>query len=339
VWSDAIADRLPAICDALLPFLADMTRQQAIEAVDFAEGAGEVAGVTYHVRGSGPPVVLLPLNLAASQWDPLLPALAERYTTITLGGPYLGMVATLETRIRGGYGDVVRGLAETAGIRSGDAILEVGCGSGAVVRWLARHTNGANPVTAVDINRYLLGEAAALAARDGIADRIDFREGSATALPFEANTFDVTLSSTVMEEVDADVMLAELIRVTKPGGRVGVVVRSEDLRLWMDLPVRPELRTKIEAAPGAGVSARGCADGSLYRRFRAAGLVDLKMGPVLAINDGSLGAEWLSRIGGRIVHGLSPADAAEVRAAFTRAAAEGTLLWAEPYHRAVGTKR
>lgn len=338
-WSDVIAERTEEVRQAVLGFLDEVTRREGVESARLDEGTGEAVGVRYRVRGSGPPVVLMPLNLAPSQWDALIPALAERYCTIALGGQYMGMVATLETRIRGGYGDVVRQLVETAGIQPGQSVLEVGCGSGAVVRWLAKHTGGANPITAVDINRYLLGEARVLAERDGVAERIDFREGSAVALPLPDGAFDVTLSSTVMEEVDADVMLAELLRVTKPGGRVGVVVRSEDVRLWVDLPLRPELRTRIEAAPGPGKSEQGCADSGLYHRFRAAGVTDLKMGPLLATNYGDLGAEWLTRIESRLLYGLSPEETQEVRSAFARAAAEGTLMWAEPYHMAVGTKR
>ena len=39
----------------------------------------------------------------------------------------------------------------------------------------------------------------------------------AESLPFSDNSFDVTMSVTVIEEVDADRMLAEMVRVTKPG--------------------------------------------------------------------------------------------------------------------------
>jgi choline dehydrogenase-like flavoprotein len=96
----------------------------------------------------------------------------------------------------------------------------VGGGSGVVLREIARRTAGANAILDIDINPYLLREAAALAAREGLAERIDFREGSAEALPLADASIDVALALTVMEEGDADRMKAELMRVTRPGGRI-----------------------------------------------------------------------------------------------------------------------
>ena len=88
-------------------------------------------------------------------------------------------------------------------------------------------------------------EAASLARAEGLADRITFREDNAEALSLPDNSVDVSLSFTVMEEVDADRMLHEMVRVTKPGGRVGVVVRAADMELWTNLALRPDLLAKI----------------------------------------------------------------------------------------------
>jgi SAM-dependent methyltransferase len=283
-------------------------------------------------------VVLLPLNLARSQWDQLVPVLAQQYCTITLSGAFLGFVPILEERMRGGYNAVVRALVDAAGPRPGDTLLEVGCGSGAIARWLARYTAGANEITAVDVNGYLLREATFLARAEGLADRITFLECNAEALALPDNSVDVSLSFTVMEEVDADRMLQEMIRVTKPGGRVGVLVRAADMQLWTNLPVRPELLAKIKSSPSAGAADQGCADVSLYQRFRAAGLHELSMGPQLATHKLADGAEFLRLFAMRILHGLVGEEAEECRAVLTRAIDDGTFLWADPYHSAVGRK-
>lgn len=336
-WADVIADRTQDVGSALMGFLARIDQGPMGRAAALPQGEGEVAGICYSVRGVGPPVVLLPLALAPSQWQPLLPALSRRYCTITLGGPALGMVAHLEARAQSGYLRVVQHLIDEAHLRRGEAVLEVGCGSGALVRWLARHTGGANRVVGVDVNRYLLREAMALARRDGVEGAIEFREGNAEALPFTDNQFDVTMACTVAEEGDADRMLAEFVRVTKLGGRVAVMVRSIDMPWWVNLPLRAELKSKVEGRGrlGGNVQERGCADASLYRRFLKAGLVQVKMLPQLAI---CAGGERLEYVKERIVTGLRPEEVGEWREAVARAEAEGTFFIAEPFHCAVGTK-
>src|SRR5262249_60674325 len=101
-----------------------------------------------------------------------------------------------------------------------------------------------------------------------------FREGSAEAIPLAADNVDVALAITVLEEGDADRMLAELLRVTRPGGRIGAVVRALDMPWWVNAPLSPALRTKGDR-PGvlgtAGAATGGCAGGGRYRRFSAAG--------------------------------------------------------------------
>jgi SAM-dependent methyltransferase len=97
--------------------------------------------------------------------------------------------------------------------------------------------------------KQLPAQGGGVSAAEGLADRITFREGNAEALAPPDNSVEVSLSFTVMEEVDADRMLHEMIRVTKPGGRIGVVVRAVDMQFWTNLALRPELLVKIKSAP------------------------------------------------------------------------------------------
>src|SRR5579859_1867005 len=278
-WADAIAERRAEIEPTLLAFLAEHSKREALEPVQLNQGEYEIAGISFRVRGSGPPLILLPLTLARSQWDPIVPALAERYTTIVLSGAHLGIIPSLEARMQGAYRRVVRSVVEAAAIQPGQNILEVGCGSGAVVRWLAGFTAGANPIKAVDVNDYLLREAAALTRSDGPTEQITFGHGDAEGLPMPSDSVDAALSFTVMEEVDADRMLAEMVRVTRPGGRVGIVVRATDMRPWINLALPPDLLAAVQSVPGAGAADLGCSDSSLYRRFIDAGLKPLLLGP------------------------------------------------------------
>jgi SAM-dependent methyltransferase len=335
-WSDVMADRGSEIAQAMYDFLD----RHPAPAVSLPEREGEAAEITYRICGSGPPLVLMPLDLAPSQWEPLLPTLITRYCTITLGGRHLGVVSMLEGRGRSVYLGVVRIVLDIVSIQPGEVILEVGGGSGVVLREIARRTAGANPIIDVDINPYLLREASALAKQAGLAEGVSFQEGSAEAIPLGANSVDVALSFTVMEEGDADRMLAELVRVTRPGGRVAAIVRSLDLPWWVNLPVSAELRAKAgrPGSIGAGAAAGGCADASLYNRFAAAGLTKLNFFPQFVAVAPTIEPVRLASLEQQILAALTAEETAEWRKAVALAQADGTFFIASPHHCAVGTK-
>ena len=299
---------------------------------------GEVDDVYFRVQGSGPPLVLLPLGAAPSQWGSLVETLAERYCVITMTGPALGMVASLEGRGRTpGYLSAVSRLLEEAGIRPGESVLEVGCGTGVLCRWFARERGSNNPVTGMDVNAFFLREAAEIARREGLEDTVTFREGSAESLPFEDNSFDVAFSSTVIQRVNADLMLPEMVRVTKPGGRIAVLGHAHDMNRWVNLPLSSGLKNRIESPPWVEDRGHpmGCDDASLYRRFSGLGLNDLKMFPFISTFSDRMRLQFLQ---GGILPTLSAQEAEEWRAAVERAEADGTFFISTPFHCAVGTK-
>ena len=282
--------------------------------------------------------MLLPLDLSPGQWEPLIPALSARYCTITLGGARLGSVASLEERGRSGYIGVVRMLLDTLAIVPGESVLEVGCGSGVIMRELARRTAGANRLIGRDMSPFLLREARALARREGLLDHIDFGEGRAEALPLANGAVDVALSSTVFEEGDADLMLSEIVRVTRPGGRIGIIVRAIDMPFWVNLPLDPALKAKVNAPGiiGGGMSSRGVADASLYNRLHALGLTGLRCFPQLV--SVMPGSERIERYQQQILAALTPAEAETWRKTVAEAQDEGTFFIAQAYHCAVATK-
>src|SRR5215471_11869999 len=151
-FSDVAAERRDQVGVALVEFLRRM-EAPASSTLGATPDSGELAGISYRVRGSGPPLVLLPLAMAPSQWEPLLPQLSQHFTTIALGGPHLGYIPVLEARGQApGYVRIVRNLIDEVALQPGEAILDAGCGSGVLDRWVAGYTNRANTITALDIN-------------------------------------------------------------------------------------------------------------------------------------------------------------------------------------------
>ena len=228
-WSDVGADRSAEIAAAMTGFLLRYTAEKLRPPA--AEGSH--AGISYRIEGSGPALLLLPFFLAPSQWAPVIPELARHFTVVTLGGRHLGGIAALEDRASmPTYRAMFRTLIDLVAPKPGEAILDIGCGAGSLDRLLAQRLGDANPITAIDVNPFWLREAEALAAEDGVAGMIRFVPGNAEAVPFPDHSFDAVFSVTVLEECDADRAIAEMIRVARPGGRIGIVVRAVDLPQW-----------------------------------------------------------------------------------------------------------
>lgn len=97
-------------------------------------------------------------------------------------------------------------------------ILEIGCGPGALAEALRRWYPNAE-ITAIDRDSEFIKYA-----KEHISD-VSFLEGDATCLPFDDNTFDVTISNTVSEHIEPSKFYGEQHRVLKPNG-VCIVMSS-----------------------------------------------------------------------------------------------------------------
>src|SRR6202040_531839 len=163
------------------------------------------------------------------------------------------------------------------------------------------------------------------------------RVGKLRPFPLADDSVDVALSFTVMEEGDADRMLSELVRVTRPGGRIAAIVRSLDMPPWTNAAFSPAVRARVDI-PGRGdVAPGGCADATLYERFRRAGLVGLTCFSQLASVDASQ-ASRIAVMKQRILASLTEEESAEWKAAVAQAEADGTFFISTPHHCAVGIK-
>jgi ubiquinone/menaquinone biosynthesis C-methylase UbiE len=110
-------------------------------------------------------------------------------------------------------------LVEAAGVGSGDRVLDVAAGTGNAAIPAAQ--TGAS-VIASDLCPELLESGRALAAERNV--ELEWREGDAHALPFSDDEFDVVMSCIgVMFAPFHQQAADELVRVAKPGGRIGLI--------------------------------------------------------------------------------------------------------------------
>ena len=85
------------------------------------------------------------------------------------------------------------------GIRNGDRVLDVGCGTGYFVRMLAEQVGSQGSVVGVDAAPEMVAHAAS---RSRLAANVTFEVGSAGALSFPDASFDVVVSSLTMHHLD-----------------------------------------------------------------------------------------------------------------------------------------
>jgi ubiquinone/menaquinone biosynthesis C-methylase UbiE len=114
-------------------------------------------------------------------------------------------------------------LTNACGVDPGDNVLDVGCGTGNAA--LTARRSGAQ-VAGVDLSPDMLRMAERNAATAGYRD-IDWLIGNAQQLPVPSDAFDVALSNFGhVFAPDAEAASRELVRATKPGGRVGFTAWS-----------------------------------------------------------------------------------------------------------------
>jgi ubiquinone/menaquinone biosynthesis C-methylase UbiE len=152
----------------------------------------------------------VPSASSAPGTAPDFTAIRRRQQTVWASGDFAVVGVTLQI-----VGEL---LAESVDVRAGERVLDVAAGNGNATLAAARRFA---EVTSTDYVPHLLDKGAARARAEGLA--VEFEVADAVALPFPDARFDVAVSTFgVMFCPQQDRCARELVRVVRPGGRIGL---------------------------------------------------------------------------------------------------------------------
>jgi arsenite methyltransferase len=124
-----------------------------------------------------------------------------------------------------------RRITEQLDLRGDEQVLDVGCGRGMAMLTVARAVPGGHLI-GIDLWRSQdqsgndTAAAEANAAAVGVSDRVEFRTADMAELPFPDDTFDLVVANVSIQNIKdrarRRTVIDEIVRVTKPGGRVRI---------------------------------------------------------------------------------------------------------------------
>ncbi|MFJ6011057.1 arsenite methyltransferase [Streptomyces sp. NPDC092952] len=231
-------------------------RRYAASALQVTEGAGGAEGVGAGCCGAEPVEI------------------DENFGSVLYADDERGALPTEAVAASLGCGNPTA----VADLREGERVLDLGSGGGIDVLLSARRVGPTGKAYGLDMTEEMLALALANAAKAG-ARNVEFLKGTIEAVPLPAATIDVVISNCVINlSTDKPAVFAEIFRVLRPGGRVGV----------SDVVADDALTPAQRAERGDYV---GCIAGALsFAEYRsglaAAGFTDIEIVPTHAVADG-----------------------------------------------------
>jgi arsenite methyltransferase len=180
-----------------------------------------------------------------------------------------------------------------AELHEGERVLDLGSGGGIDVLLSAKRVGPTGRAIGLDMTDEMLALAQRNAAEAG-ATNVEFVRGHIEDIPLPAESVDVVISNCVINlAADKPAVFAEIARVLRPGGRMGIT----------DIVAEDRLTPEERSERGSYV---GCIAGALsFSEFRtgleAVGLTDISLTPTHDVAEGMVSA---------IVKATKPADAA-----------------------------
>ena len=172
-----------------------------------------------------------------------------------------------------------RGAADSAAyllahLRAGMDLLDVGCGPASITADLTERV-APGRVVALDAAAGALEAARATLRERGLSEQVEVTSGDVMALPFEDASFDVVHAHQVLQHLADPVgALAEMRRVTRPGGIVAVRDAVYSAMTWFPEPAGMEQWRSVYMATARANGGEPDAGSRLLSWARAAGFTD-----------------------------------------------------------------
>jgi arsenite methyltransferase len=203
-------------------------------------------------------------------------------------------------------------MVEALQLRTGERVLEVGCGGGFYTAEVAQCVGPTGEVCAIDLSADQIA-----AAQSHCAELawVSCRVADAVALPYEVGVFDVVYGVQVFEYVTPlDTALREVQRVLRPGGRCAILATDWSTAVWHSR--HPDRMQRVLTA-WAAHSATTDLPAILGVRLRQAGLEPLRQTPMHILNRSYHGhsvSYWVARLIQAFVVGRQAVSAAAAEA-------------------------
>jgi SAM-dependent methyltransferase len=207
------------------------------------------------------------------------PIAIEAYTAVDHGRDPAALLATMDAvEALPGFQEARELALGGLGLAPGQRVLDVGCGSGGALPALLERISPGGQAVGVDLSETMIAEARR---RWVSPDRpLRFEIADARALPFETGSFDACRTDRMMSHVpQPEAALAEMIRVTRPGGRIAVI--DVDIETTIVDSPDPEV-VRLAAVAGADRLQSGRIARRVEGMLRGAGLSRLVTRPMYA---------------------------------------------------------
>ncbi|MCV3215031.1 methyltransferase domain-containing protein [Plectonema radiosum NIES-515] len=210
-------------------------------------------------------------------------------------------------------------------------ILDVGCGTGHLLNFCSQKLS--DPTASfygVDLDEYLI--------KNAVSRFPDFhiQMADASQLPYPSDTFDLVYVSTVLAHVPNSLdILKEMVRVTKPGGKVAVM--DQDFETAVLYPGEKQLTRKVLNA-AADYWSDGWIGRKLPSMFKKLGLTNIQVDASVRI-DRNFDRSFFERIRNWIVAEGFPVDQADAWLEFlTNQVKEDEFLFTRNFYAVTGIK-